>query len=315
MDPRGHFRTVWPVVRHRLRPWTAPPSEPWSLEIGDARFGAVRLTGRLTRADPRRVLVMLHGLGGHGDSAYQHRAGEAAARLGLSLFRFEMRGADRSGEDIYHAGLSGDLAAALASPQLRGFEALYLLGFSLGGHLALHYATGRVDPRLRAVAAVCSPIELASTVDDFDRRRRLPYRRYVLRALKTLYRPVAARRAMAHPLARVLAVRTLREWDEVTVVPRFGFGSTAAYYAEAAVARRLGDLKRPALLVAGEDDPMVTADSVRRGLRRVRHDLRVEWAAGAGHVGFPRGFDFGQEAPRGLDHQVLAWLLEHACHG
>lgn len=310
MSLYGHFWTVWPVVRHRLRPWAAPESRPWSTTVHDPDVGGVRLTGRLTTADPQRLLVLVHGLGGCHDSPYQHRAGEASAAHGLSILRFEMRGSDRRGADIYHAGLSSDIGAALACPSLSAFEQIYLLGFSIGGHLALHYATGDVDPRLRAVAAVSSPLDLEATVERFDEPGRFLYQRHVLRGLKELYRAVAERREMPVPLERILRVRGLREWDEHTVVPRFGFGDTATYYRTASVGPRLGDLKRPALLVVGGGDPMVTADSVRRGLELSEHDLRVEWIERAGHVGFPPKISF-IDAPPGLDHQVLGWLLRH----
>ncbi|MEM1181833.1 MAG: alpha/beta fold hydrolase [Acidobacteriota bacterium] len=312
MSLPGHFWTVWPALRHRLKPWAAPPSTPWAATVEDPKVGDVRLSGRLTREDPRRLLVLVHGLGGCHDSPYLNRACTVASEAhGLSTFRFEMRGSDRGGADLYHAGLSADLGVALSSPELRNFEDLYLLGFSLGGHLALHYAAHAPDPRLRAVAAVSSPLHLEATVERFDEPGRVIYQRHVLRALKDLYRAVDARREMPVPLERVLRIRKLREWDALTVVPRFDFGDTATYYREASVGPKLGQLRHPALLVAGEGDPMVTADAIRRGLALTRHDLRVEWIPGAGHVGFPATVDFGEKAPRGLDHQILAWLLSH----
>ncbi|MEM6796858.1 MAG: alpha/beta fold hydrolase [Acidobacteriota bacterium] len=209
---------------------------------------------------------------------------------------------------------SSDLGAALASPELADFEHLYILGFSLGGHLALHYATGvGVDPRLRAVAAVCAPLDLEACVDDFDQPNRWLYRRRILSALKDLYRPVARRREMPVPVERVEAIRGIREWDELTVVPRFGFRDTADYYARAGVASRLGRLRVPALLIAAEDDPMVTARAVRSGLAVTsRHDLRVEWAAKSGHIGFPPGLDLGLGGEPGLENQALHWLLEES---
>ncbi|MEO1087152.1 MAG: alpha/beta fold hydrolase, partial [Acidobacteriota bacterium] len=278
MSLRGHFWTIWPVVRHRLKPWAAPPSTPWTATVDDPEVGPVPLTGRLTRDDPRRLLVLVHGLGGCHDSPYLNRAcAVAASEHSLSTFRFEMRGSDRGGADLYHAGLSADLGVALGSPELREFEEIYLWGFSLGGHLALHYAAHAPDPRLRAVAAVSSPLDLEATVERFDEPSRAVYQRHVLRSLKELYRAVDARRDMPVPLDRVLEIQKLREWDALTVVPRFGFGDTATYYSESSVGPKLGDLRHPALLVAGEGDPMVTADAVRRGLSLTRHDLRVEW--------------------------------------
>ena len=122
MSYRGHFWTIWPAMRHRLRPWTAPESRPWSATIEDDQVGTVSVTGRLTAMDPKRLLILVHGLGGCHDSPYQNRASQVAAGHGVSILRFEMRGSDRRGADLYHAGLSSDLGAALGSPELRGFE-------------------------------------------------------------------------------------------------------------------------------------------------------------------------------------------------
>jgi predicted alpha/beta-fold hydrolase len=219
-----------------------------------------------------------------------------------------MRGADGSGEDFYHAALTADLHAALASPELRAFEHVYVLGHSLGGHLALRFASEAHDPRLRAVAAVCSPLDLARSAWAIDRPWRWPYRHYVLRHLKATYVPVAARRTLATPLARVLRVRTLREWDELTVVPRFGFASRDDYYESASAARRLHALSVPALLVNTEHDPMVPADTVRPALLAACPRLDARWLRTGGHVGFPNSIDLGEKAPRELLPQIVSWL-------
>ena len=282
--------------------------------MDDRLHGPIGLNGRLTRQDPTRLLVLVHGLGGCTESLYMLRAARHAVHgLGLSCLRLNMRGSDRRGEDIYHAGLVADLHHVLTSPPLAGFEDVYVLGFSVGGHVVLRYATGATDPRLRAVASVCSPLDLSATVEDFDRPANRIYRRYILTGLKELYGAVAARREVPISVDRIRRVRFLREWDSLTVVPRFGFESVDDYYRQAGVYAHLHTLKVPALLVAAEGDPMVTSRSIRRGLERSRaHDLEVRWQPRGGHVGFPADLDLGLDARLGLDPQVQTWLLENA---
>ena len=48
--------------------------------------------------------------------------------------------ADGRGEDFYHAGLTVDLEAAIASPELARYQRILILGYSLGGHVVLRYA-------------------------------------------------------------------------------------------------------------------------------------------------------------------------------
>ncbi len=316
----GHYWTLRPFLFEQWpgagRALAALPSQPWSLDVADAELGSVRLTGRLfthERAD--RLLLVVHGLGGSAESSYLRSAVLDAHATGLACLCLNLRGADHLGEDFYHAALSSDLHAALASPGLAGFRALHVLGFSLGGHLALRQATEAHDPRLRSVAAICSPLELQRSQLALDEPERVVYRQYVLRKLKESYLATARRRPVPSPVEQVLRAQTIRRWDELTVVPRFGFGSAAAYYRQASVAPRLHALSVPALLVLAEHDPMVPAHSVRPALTGASALLDVRWHTRGGHVGFPADFDLGERAPLGLPSQVRSWLMTHSQQG
>lgn len=309
----GHYWTLLPFLQGALpgaaRALDAARSRPWSLTVGDPELGSVRLTGRLfPAAGSRRLLLAIHGLGGSVESSYLRESLQAAQAAGLACLCLNLRGAGGDGEDLYHAALTSDLHAALASPELAAFSDLYVLGFSLGGHLALRLACEAHDPRLRSVAAVCAPVDLERTTRELDGAPRALYRHYILRRLKACYAQVARRRVMPTALARVRRVTLLREWDELTVVPRFGFGSVARYYQQASVAACLPALHVRSLLLEAEYDPMVLAGTVRPALQRAPALLDVRWLRRAGHVGFPPDLNLGEHAPAGLAHQVVSWL-------
>ena len=197
MSLEGHLWTVRPWLAHRLRPRKPPPSIAWSTSVQDPTLGLVRLRGRLTqRPGARSLVVLVHGLGGDSSSYYVLAAANAAEQAGLSSLRLDLRGADGEGHDFYNAGLTADLRAAIGSEALAGHDTILVLGFSLGGHLTLRYATeAALDPRVRAVAAVCPPIDLDRTAEAIDQPRAWVYRRHVLDSLKQLYAAVSAHRA------------------------------------------------------------------------------------------------------------------------
>src|SRR5262245_28756339 len=117
MDLGAHLWTIAPRVRQAVRPLPAPPGQPFALAVEDPRTGLVALAGVLhQRPGSDELLFLVHGLGGCADSLYMLRAAHAAEAAGLSCLRFNLRGSDRAGEDFYHAGLTSDLHAALASP-------------------------------------------------------------------------------------------------------------------------------------------------------------------------------------------------------
>lgn len=309
MPLRGHLWTIAPRVRHRFRPLPLPESRPWETTLEDPVAGPVRLTGRWREVPAaEEALLLVHGLGGCTDSHYLHGGMAAAEAAGISVLRINLRGADRLGEDFYHAGLTADLHAALASEELRPYRRLYALGYSLGGHLALRLGSEAGDPRLAAVAALCSPLDLALSQREIDSPSLWLYRRYLLRSLNDIYAAVAARRPVPIPVREAARIRGLREWDDRVVAPRHGFAGAADYYARASVAPRLPDLRVPALLVSSEWDPMVPAKAVRAALQGPAPRLEVRWLKGGGHVAFPRAMDAGLGEGSGVDAQVVGWL-------
>jgi uncharacterized protein len=313
----GHYWTLLPfLTRQRqsharsLEPLRA---EPWSLEVLDAELGPVRLTGRLyAPIGAERALLAIHGLGGSSESLYLRATVLDAYAAGVACLCLNLRGADGLGEDFYHAALTSDLHAALASAALESYRSLHVLGFSLGGHLALRLASEPHDARLRSVAAICSPLDLQRSQLALDAAPRAVYRHYILGRLKASYLAVARRRPVPSPVDRVLRVRSIRRWDELTVVPRFGFDSADDYYRRASAAHQLHALGVPALLVQAAHDPMVLAATVRPALADPPPLLQVHWLERGGHVGFPADIDLGQPAPVGLATQVRSWLTTAA---
>lgn len=303
MSLPGHFWTIAPRLRHGWKPRQAPETRPWRTTLTDPVAGEIPVTGLLREIPGSdELLVVVHGLGGSTESHYMLRAAAAAEAAGLSCLRINLRGCDRRSGDFYHAGLTADLHAALASEDLARYRKIHVLGYSLGGHVVLRLGTEEGDPRLAAVAAICAPLDLALAQKEIDAPAVWVYRRYLLASLNGIYAAVAARRPtwrLPLPVEQALRIRTLREWDDRIVAPRHGFADAGDYYARASVAPRLPALRVPALLIGAEGDPMVPARAVRAALADRPSPLEVRWLGRGGHVYFP-----GEP----VDAQVIQWL-------
>ena len=311
LQPRtvsGHFWTLTGYIRSAVWPPRAPESQPWRTTVQDPDVGDIRLTGRLSHVDDGRLLVVLHGIAGCSGSGYMVRTAAAAVDAGVSCLRLNARGADRSGEDLFHAGLSADVHSVLASPELARYRSVGVLGFSLGGHVTLRAATEEVDPRLAGVVAVCAPLDLSACVDAFDGRGGWAYRRRILRELSAVYEQVARRRAMPVPAETIRRLRSLRDFDDLAVAPRFGFSGAEDYYRRMSAGPVLDRLRVPALLVVGVSDPLVPLATLTPFLTSVPAQLETRFVEQGGHVGFPAGISLGESAPPGLEPQTIAWL-------
>lgn len=305
----GHWRTLAGHLRRSLFPPVEPSSLPWVTEIEDPHWGRLRLSGSLSvPRGAQSLVVVVHGLGGSADSPYVVEAAACLVESGFACLRLNLRGADRRGEDIYHAGLTSDLEAALDSPQVASFKSVAVWGFSLGGHLCLRFAVQARRPEMRAVVAVCPPLDLAAVAKTIDRPTQWPYRRYLLGQLLRIYTAVAARRPVPVPLAEVRLARTFVAFDGLVIARRFGFRDAWDYYRSVSVGPHLDSLRIPGLLVASTADPMVPASSLRPFLEACPACLEVCWVQDGGHLGFPIHLDLGLDGGRGMPRQVAGWL-------
>jgi len=303
---RGHTATLLPFFARTLRPAPRPPTTPFGAHVLDPELGAVRLSGEFLEHPGDELVVVVHGLGGSTRSGYMTLALRAADERKQSCLLVNARGSDRSGQDISHAGLTDDLRAYLAAPELARFRHIDLFGYSLGGQLVLRYAAEQPDPRVRRVAAIGAPLLLAESTAAFDAPGFSVYRRHVMSSLHEIYTAAYQRNARGIPPLEARQIQRIREWDERVVAPRFGFPSADAYYAATSSGAVLSDLAVPALYVGALHDPMVPVHAVAPALPAPR--LEAVWDLAAGHLGFDSDFDLGQPGPSGLEHQVLAWL-------
>ena len=310
----GAFWTIAPSLIHDARPARLAESTPFRWSVDDPELGTVPLQGWLDR--PRgqtdTLYILVHGLGGGSDSGYLRHAAKNLTETGAAVLRVGLRGTDGIAPDFYHAKLTVDLHAAIAHPRLVDYARIFVVGFSLGGQMALSLATEPLDERVMGVAAVCPPLDLAAAQSHLDGQRFSVFRPYVLKNMRRQYRrihEVAQTAGVTLPLAieDIHLLASVYDFDQYVVVPRFGFESVAQYYAEASAGPGLPKLRIPALVVATPHDPMVPFDSLRPYLERPGPRLTVRITPG-GHVGFPRRLDLGIDAPLGLVSQIKGWL-------
>lgn len=268
-------------------------------EGGEGPSGPVRIAGRLGGPKSGDLYLLVHGLGGDAERPYMLEAAAAIRARGHASLRISMRGAGRSSADFYHAGLASDLERVLSDPALAAYSRVFVLGFSLGGHVSIQLALRtRRDPRIAAVIAICAPLDLTRTVEMIDQPRAWIYRRHVLDGLSEIHVKVHGHSPR---------FRSIREWDMATVVPRFGFDSVEQYWRSQSAGPRLREAGVPLLFVASTGDPMVPAETLRPFLARAGAGVDVRWVRRGGHVGFPGNIDLGLPGELGLFNQVMSW--------
>lgn len=312
--PGGHLQTVWPAFYTRWYEALPPPyrRERWHTPDGDF-VDADWLTASDDAAAP--LLVLFHGLEGSSDSRYALSFAELARARGWTFVVPHFRGC--SGElnhapRAYHSGDHAEIDWMLARASVGRQGPVLAVGVSLGGNALMRWAGEhgeRAGSRLRAAAAVCSPLDLAAGGHAIGQGfGRLVYTPMFLRTMK----PKAAAKLAQFPglfdEQRMWAARDLYEFDDVFTAPLHGFRGTDDYWARASAKPHLRALRLPALLLNPLNDPFVPAASLPQA-HEVSHSVERWQPRHGGHVGFTAGRFPGSSMA--MADAVVQWLARH----
>ena len=307
----GNAQTIWPALFGSAFVGARPAfrRERWSTPDGD--FIDVDWQGEAAEAP---LLVLFHGLEGSSSSHYALAFADWARTHGWRYAVPHFRGC--SGElnrapRAYHSGDFEEVGWILDTLRARHAGPIAAVGVSLGGNALLRWAEEAGDQastRVRAVAAVSSPLDLAAGGAAIDRGfNRLAYARMFLATMK----PKALRKLEQHPglfdRARLLAARTLYEFDNVFTAPLHGFRDTDDYWKRGSAKPHLHRIRIPALALNARNDPFVPAASLPE-VRAAGPCVTLWQPAHGGHVGFPGGGWPGHV--RTVPARVMAWIAQ-----
>jgi len=259
-----------------------------------------------------RVAVLIHGLAGCHSSPYMTRVAAKLNAAGVRTFRMDMRGCG-AGAGLssrpYHAGRSDDAAAVLRFvEQLCSKAAITLVGFSLSGNLVLKLvgeASQAVPANVVKVAAICPAIELGRCVRSLVGPVQRMYDRYFVREL---CHQIRGNRELNADLPAIQAPRRMKsmfDFDDFYTGPVCGFGSADNYYASSSARQYIEQIRQPTLILAAEDDPLVTIKCFE-GLR-LPGNVLLHITPHGGHLGYvgKRGVD---PDSRWMDWRILDWV-------
>ena len=271
--------------------WTGDRSEA----SGKRRPARGSVVHEVTSVGAQPLLVVFHGLEGSSKSHYAEALTDAAHARGWAACVPHFRGCSgelNHGPRAYHSGDFEEIDWILRRLQSGHAGPLVVVGISLGGNALMRWAGelgAGASEVVRAVASVCSPLDLAAGGWAIGRGfNRQVYTRMFLRSMV----PKALQKLDQHPglfnRQAMLAVRDIYTFDNIFTAPLHGFKNTDDYYQRASGKPHMHAICVPALALNALNDPFIPVWSLPKP-SDVSSSVTLWQPTHGGHVGFPSG--------------------------
>ncbi len=279
----GHVQTILPVLLPRRVRTTFVRER---LELPDGDF----LDLDWLRRGASRLAILAHGLEGSSTQTYIRGMAAALATAGWDVLAWNFRGC--SGEPnrlprAYHSGETEDLRAVIARATAE-YPALALAGFSLGGNVVLKYVgEAQPHPSIRAVVAICAPIDLAACARKLDQNH--SNRIYLHRFLVSLVEKIEAKATLFPDIVDANGARRMcsfQQFDDRYTGPMHGFRDADDYWTRSSARQFLPNITVPTLLLQPRNDPFLAPEAYPWPEAEANPHLFLEAPASGGHVGF-----------------------------
>lgn len=238
------------------------------------------------------LVILSHGLEGSSTSTYLAGMVQHLTRSGFDCLAWHARscsGEMNRQQRFYHIGDTGDLHHVVQHAVTKGYQTIYLMGFSAGGNVTLKYLGengGRVDPAVKKAVTFSVPLDLIGSTRRLERWDSLVYN---YRFNRTLKRKVL-QKALAMPgvfqTEAISKSRSVREFDALFTAPMNGFRDVTDYYTRSSSLQFVPGITVPTLIVNAKNDPFLSPECFPEAMARELPNVWMEFPDHGGHCGF-----------------------------
>lgn len=294
-----HLQTV---LSYLWKDGKAPPSEQFKVSLDNGDQLSCHLSNPQKDEAPKKIVVMVHGLGGSYLSGYLVRLTRKIYQAGYCAVRVNLRNCG-SGEGLsalpYNGGTSSDILAVLKVLKERyPFSSIVLMGFSLGGNIALKLAgeLGEEGKRyIDRLIAVCPTIDLYHAVQQIEKKGNWIYHQYYLSHLLK----------QSKKWQGTFSIKSIFDFDEKITAPLWGYKNAMDYYKKCSSSAFISKISVPTLILFAKDDPFIDC-SILEPIA-LPPCVDVYFTQHGGHMGF-LAWSGREHGYYWMDKQLISWI-------
>lgn len=280
----GHFNTIYPPFFRKQEKLGFTRRR---IETPDEDF----LDIDLFLKNNKKAVFLFHGLEGSSESQYIQAASIALSKIGFDIIAINFRGCSGEANNqliSYHSGFTQDMKLVIDTFSDK-YDSVSLIGYSLGGNMALKYMgedPAKVHPKVQKVIAVSAPVHLS----DGSKQLQKPMNYfYTKNFLKTLGKKIVEKNRKFPnqiDIEKLPTVRSIWDFDEFFTGPINGFDGAEDYYAQSMSLQFIPDIKTETHLISALDDPFLSTSCYPFAEAQQSKFFHFYPTKYGGHVGF-----------------------------
>ncbi|HEX8040251.1 MAG TPA: alpha/beta fold hydrolase [Chryseosolibacter sp.] len=279
----AHLETIYPALLRRIPPF---PYTRERIATPDDDF----LDLDWLRKSASKVAVISHGLEGNTGRPYVRGMARALFQNGFDVLAWNYRGcSDEMNRQLrfYHSGATDDLDTVVRhAVHNRGYQEVYLVGFSLGGNITLKYlGEGAAHESIKKAVVFSVPLHLESSCERISLPSNRIYSNRFLRSLKAKI-ILKARFRRELDTSALRQIKTLAEFDDRYTAPLHGFRDAADYYERCSSIRFVDSIRTPTLVINTRNDPFLSEECFPSTRLQDHPFVKLQILNRGGHVGF-----------------------------
>ncbi|SEQ55949.1 hypothetical protein SAMN05421824_1974 [Hyunsoonleella jejuensis] len=260
------------------------------ITLNDGDF--LDLDWSFSKVKSNKLIILLHGLEGHGQRPYVTGAAKLFNENGIDAVCVNFRGC--SGEDnrfyySYHSGATGDLIEVIQHAiSNKNYSEIYLKGISLGANIILKYLgeSNSVPKEVKAGIAVSVPCNLSGAAKELHAIKNKLYHDRFLKPLVKRLQKKQERFPDEIKIEEITSIKTLHDFDNVYTSKAHGFKDAEDYYKKCSSLQFLDNIEVPTLIINALNDSFLSPECYPVKNAKDNTNVFLEMPNYGGHSGF-----------------------------
>jgi predicted alpha/beta-fold hydrolase len=261
-------------------------------------------------AEGASLVILSHGL--EGDTSRQYITGMVKNfnAHGFDCLAWNFRscsGEMNQTKTFYHSGATNDLETIIKHSLSKGYDKIYLVGFSLGGNLTLKYLGEKgqnLYPEIQKAITFSVPLHLSSS------SKKIGWL-YTKRFNKSLIKKILEK-SQRFPefqidTSNIAKIKTLKDFDDAYTSQLHGFIDAEDYYERNSSLYFLDKINIPTLIINAKNDPFLSKECFPFEKIKTIEKVYFQAPEMGGHCGF---YPDDYQGVLWSEKRALEWFLK-----